>query len=321
MSASLYQIFDLLLIDGRALVNLSEIQFQQIQQSVNAGLGVVIVADQDLVKSERVRSLLVNMELQALKEKQEVTPFWSDHNYGLIAPNERLIPSVAAKIVAKNRLLKTLVRAENGDVLVAASQFGNGQIAISLLRETHRWATMNDRTSFSHYWQNLIWHIARKGSTSSLVSDPRTINFVYQSNRVCVESQRTVVQLQLSPQSIGQSQAQYIQMNVMPGNLNRYCGSFWPSQAGWYRVGIIDENDDQVMMTQGQSNWLYFYPGDEWQSVQQASKISATLNKQSNYRENAQKLNASYARPINLWIWWWLFLISVTILWVERKFN
>lgn len=323
LSPELYQQFDLMLIDGRALANLSDTQISQIQQSVRAGLGVLVIADQALIKSKAMARMIANIEISSLQEGLEVTPFWSDQNFGLVAPNERFIPAVAGKILAKDKLIRVLVRAENGEPLVVSSPIENGQIALSLLRETHRWVTMNDKSGFSGYWQNLISEVARQAPNQlSVIDKPNKINFAGRANRVCVDSSLVIDKLELNPRlAEAASKKQFVKMNAMPGKLNRYCGVFWPSQSGWYRVEIVQGQLEQPFNSSNLSEWRYFYSPTQWKSVQQAEIIEATLNKQSAYRENEQVGYHKYSETINLWIWWWLFVVSITVLWLERKFS
>lgn len=324
LSPELYQQFDLMLIDGRALANLNDNQISEIQQSVRAGLGVLVIADQTLIKSQAMARIIANIEISPLQEGIEVTPFWSDQNFGLVAPNERFIPAVAGKILAKDKLVRVLVRAENGGPLVVSSSIENGQVALSLLRETHRWVTMNDKSGFSGYWQNLISEVARQvPNQHSVIDKPNKINFAGQANRICIDSSLAIDKLELIPRLTKEAlKTQFVKMNAMPGKLNRYCGVFWPLQAGWYRIEIAQQGQvEHQLNSLNLSEWHYFYSSTQWKSVRQAEIIEATLNKQSAYRENDQAGYHQYSKMINLWIWWWLFVVSITVLWLERKFS
>ncbi|NQZ06190.1 MAG: hypothetical protein HRT35_03425, partial [Algicola sp.] len=58
--------FDLLIMDGRALVNLSAVHQQWLNQAVDQGLGLYIIADDDLIKAANLPDIISSFSFEAI---------------------------------------------------------------------------------------------------------------------------------------------------------------------------------------------------------------------------------------------------------------
>ena len=325
LSPTLLQAFDMLIIDGRAFLNFKPNEIEWLYQATRSGLGLLIVADQALVKAKNKKlEWLSEFELATLNEAPEVTPYWFNNSDGFVAPVERMIPTIAARFSRGNQSQnkpQVLVQTASGYPLVLKSRLGNGRIAMSLIRETHRWVTNGDSNSHSHYWQNLIHHIGRTSNNQiNLDNGDDNLLFENQLAKVCLLSSEKIEQLMIGRLNEYQTNHRLLMQNST-AEPSRYCGYFWPRTPGWFQVVIQSNQSNQSNTSNQHENRFYIEPATAWTSVQQQNKIRSTINKQTASKDFVANESPSKYSLISPWIFWWLFLISASVLWLERKFE
>jgi len=306
--------FDLVIIDGRGVIELNVNESQWLGQAVENGIGVLVIADQVLVaKTSKWPEWMQGFSLTATKEISEVTPYWSNNGDGFTAPNESFIPAVAASFDIKQMTRhNVLVQTANASPLVIQQTHGLGKLAVSLIRETHRWVTSGDKTS---YWQNLIHQLGRSQTQNAWLDEKLSvIRYANQRSEVCVYADKPAAQLRLILQSDNESTNEVL-LQPKAGQVNRYCGYFWPADDGWFRLVGTDG------LQFAQEEWIHIEKPEAWQAEQQRQKIQATQKHQRLNASNQTSVSDKSYTLISPWIFWWLFFISASLLWLERKFE
>jgi len=188
------------------------------------------------------------------------------------------------------------------------------------VRETHRWVTSGNKNTHSQYWQNLIQRIARQQVANLIrVSGHKELRFSGRLTRLCVNTNMRLDKIIVAHLTDIQLQQQVLLQPVTVAK-NEFCGYFWPQKAGWYSA--LPENKSESVEKEWQAAWLHIASPDAWLAVQQAEKIKATLNKQQAYRVNNQDVLGELPyQPMNPWIFWWMFFISASFIWLEKKLE
>ena len=321
-SLELLQQFQLMVVDGRALMEFNSTQMSILESALNNGLGLIVIADQSLTEANTQSQLpewLNPLALKANSESRELVPYWSDNLDGFTAPVESFIPIMAAEFSAAensslNYQTKTLVQASNGWPIVKSTRVGLGKVAVSLIRNSHYWVTSGDKTSYSHYWQNLISQIASPMRNKFKLASESEPRFVFEKNTICIQSSSPVESITLrSVENFDKEQEIYLaDSSTIP---NQYCGVFWPEYAGWYQVTYYDE-----LNSESSQNWLSVYSLDSWSAFQQTTKTRDTLRFQQRQSQSVVDGKKTVYQPINPWFFWWIFIISAGLIWVENKY-
>ena len=106
-------------------------------------------------------------------------------------------------------------------------------------------------------------------------------------------------------------------MEQTPISPNESCGYFWPEKQGWYTFS----NNSNDKSANEVTSLHYIEAKDTWQAMQQVAVIKATLAKQSLNPIIHTQMKTDVFSQINLWYFWWMFVISASLIWLERKFD
>lgn len=321
----LFDQFDLLIVDGRELLLTSSAEEEAISLSIHDGLGVLILADQNLVSlsTNELPELLKEFELKALAQPTETIPtiFYQSLKRSPLAEN--FIPLSGLSIGSgqqkqasdlREQKIQTLVQTPQGHSIVAQVSKNRGRIAVSLLRQTHRLVTSGEKVHYSRLWNHLIKSIARRNHRVEYdVKSASHLSFEKQQVEICYfnsnPSQESPSFLHVSSPAAGEPHQILMQADALIKN--RYCGYFWPLQMGWHIISNPNrlENTPKAFFVSSKL---------AWPAYQQQQKINATRAKQASFVEKDNQVQ--HYQKINQWIFWWLFIISASLIWLERKY-
>lgn len=320
LSKELFNQFELLIVDSRELFMLTAAESEALRLSIDEGLGVLILADQNLLslKNNELPALLNNFSLTALNQPTETIPFLLINDQNPTPLAENFIPLSGQSINNRHynqvSVFQSLVQTSQGHSIAAQIKQNRGQVAVSFLQETHRLVTTGQKVQYSRLWHHLIKAIARKNlATQYEVSSVNDLPFEKQLVEVCYLNPHTDKKppghLQVTVPAVKDPQRLLMQTDKLVRS--RYCGYFWPKQAGWYTVSNPNqiEDDAKHFFVSGKLNWLAY---------QQKLKINATKAKQASFTKNGDDLH--HYQKIDQWFFWWLFIISAGLIWLERKY-
>ena len=309
--------FDLLYIDGRALLSLSNEENNQLNKAVTNGLGVIVMVDDELImatelienSSSLAKRFINNMVKNSVVDADSLTtiPSWLHR--------EKELPITYKSIqLAEKDEQTVLINGSEGQPLWVKYSYGLGSIAFSLIDTSYKWRTSGETVHYSRYWQSIISKVARQKQTSGW--QPLSDNEIYFQG----QGQQVCAQLNIGDVKVLKSE----DINLLNSAVSQssHCGKYWADTAGWHTLHLTNNKSDSKQAINSlqhspiQPLNIYFYKENNWKSWQQqikhkaslfASKVKVTNNVEPSY----QTINKLYI--------WWLFFISLFILWYERK--
>ncbi|MFQ5627483.1 MAG: hypothetical protein ACE5I1_01885 [bacterium] len=312
LTGSLLDQFDLLMIDNKALLNLTPNEQRALRTAIsNGGLGLLLFPDDGMLnaekKSGRTSKFFMDFSFQIVNDldDREVKPAWPGYPVKIHSP----IPA-AAFALASSSGLKPLIRDGQDNILAGLKVRGSGRIGISLIKDTYRWILEGNPDFHAAYWSHLLSEIAKKPRKSDLLTlSGDGWYFVDEPVSFCATSlqERPVVYIQ--DQNEGKTKMSLKQDKDEP---SRWWGQYWPVQSGWHE--IASQNGARL--------GFYVHNKSEWQTLQNAQKMQATarfayLNLLQNgaSRQPLQKTRV----PVPLHWFFIVFFVTCTVLWAEIK--
>jgi hypothetical protein len=308
LSPALLGITGLAVVDGRAWAGLDAGLRSWFEAAVREGMGLLILADGDLAAHlEEDDPLLRGFELaERQRDEDGYVPVWEG------SQSQQQLPLPGLELV--NRKGAALTRIESGEVVEAYRNIGLGRVAISILRERHRWLTSGDEATYTAYWARLMGRLGRPAPLPYLLpqSDdawPRPHRRV----RLCAMAGDTDVSFEVAPLQ-GKPMLELESAAPSVGGPRR-CAEFWPGRAGWHRARLYAGDDSE-----GRSEaYFYVFGEHQWQTQWRYSRQQATLQRASASASDQVATTLTARVDIDpLWPWL-VFMISAGLLWLERR--
>ena len=310
LSPSLLGPAGLAVVDGRAWAGLDTERRAWFEAAVREGMGLLILADDDLAEYlEEDDTLLQGFGLaERERDADGYVPVWEG------SQSEQRLPLPGLELVHRDGA--ALTRIESGEVVEAYRNFGLGRVAISVLRERHRWLTSGDEATYTAYWARLMGRLGRPGPLPYLLPPaddnwPRPGRLV----RLCAMAGDNEVSFEVAPLQ-GQPTLELGSAAPSVGGPRR-CAAFWPGQAGWHRVRLHAGDADEWRS----EAYFYVFGEHEWQTQWRYSRQQATLRRASaTPAEQAAMTRTARVGIDPLWPWL-AFMISAGLLWLERRLD
>ena len=301
---------DWLLIDGRALLSLTEQQMTALQASIKSGLGVYIIADNKLIEAWPVPALdwLSELNMQALDvANYSAIPYWPHSNI------EQAVPLLKAAITSSSG--KSLVQNNQGQILVSQSEIALGQVAVSLINSTYAWQTSGKTAAYSHFWQSVIYALARPKHTPYWLNQPldslSMLNQPVQSCLLGAGDSAVVTHNQ-------NSEALILSQDLLQPEQN--CLVIWPIHEGWHSLTMSDNTESAAPENAKQSlknKWFYAFNQQDWQVWQQAQKHQ--VSQKMAQQQSATQFTKQSVKSVDKSWFWGLLVLAMSGLWLERK--
>lgn len=309
IDAGLLKHFDLVVIDGRSLQEMTASERQALRSQIEKeGLGVLLVPDQIVWGNDR----------PSFSGQPFFVPFqwgkFTDLEERLVKPNWDGSPFQITEIPAAPFEIKStwgvrpLVKDGMERLLAAAVQRGAGRVGVSLIENTYRWILEGNSNYHAAYWSHLLSNLSRPETHERWT--------LYSSGPVIIH-RPLHLHLATSAQapfgeviSAARKDTIYLQQEMDSPEL--WDGLYWPRESGWH----------QVATPNGEPYWFYVHEKTSWQTWQKAQRRAATERYAALASSTVKRNQDRYqyqSRPIPL-LWFYLgFLLSITFLWLERK--
>lgn len=311
LNPSLLKRYDLLLIDGRALRDLSASERASLREAIaQNGLGVLLMPDEIVLNREQQNfsghEFFLNFKLAAFPDLEErlVKPRWPSGGDDATTA----LPAEPFEI-AYNWNLKPLIKDEHDRILAAAHQRGKGRIALQLVRDSYRWILTGASEQYAAYWSHVLAEISRSLSDEKW-DLPKTKPLIVDQPlqvRLATESSFPVG---IIATENGETDSLYLRQDA--SEATHWWGTYWPRESGWHKIATLD----------GATQWFYVYEKNAWQTWQEAEKIAATERyvwRQENRVKQSEESTQTQTAAIPLLIFFLMFLGSCAYLWLERK--
>jgi hypothetical protein len=316
------------------------LKVEALEQAIKNGLGVIILADDELVAESHLKSsflsqgLITEKTLAAQIRTRTGTRNKNSENTRLVLFNDLSLPNNTRQVDRRiefsqkqNLDVKPLVTSTDGRIVVSQKSLGLGRVSISQISDSYQWVTQGDALNHSRLWQYLINQTARIQSVNIRQLKNRNLIFHGQLSQLCFYSAEAIKTLRVQHASSTERVAQEVLMQKNPSNPQQQCGYFWPSEAGWQQIAITTLGNTSEHSL---SRTLWVEPSNHWQAYQQQIKWQDTQHKARSYQLQNQYLFSStanqepnesslYYKAINPWYFWWVFILSTSLLWFERK--
>ncbi|MFQ3235768.1 MAG: hypothetical protein ACI9C4_001330, partial [Paraglaciecola sp.] len=308
--------YDLLFIDGRALVALNNNERARLKQAVTQGLGLMVLADGDLLKADNSILTSLTAAITVLPTDETRVPaalYWQQTKH---PESISWLPgdlATTGKILIENEMRRAIV---------VSAQEGLGQIAVSLINTSYTWYTRGHSDLYSQYWQYLIKHIARNRTTDYWLAEPDSqVTVSDHTHKICSRSaspadlpsgnsplQATQNHFEID----GQPLPLMLQTSLI--NDTHQCAYYWATQPGWQRFVLTSSRDITAIKLDEQTR--YVYPTWTWQAWQQSrtQQVTAQIAK----RALKAQPRLSYS-PVPKWYFYLSLVFVLTLLWIARK--
>ena len=300
--------YDLLIIDARGLMKLSQRQQDNLAVAVKRGLGVLVIGDSTLFTENNLPEVLNQFRIShgSTIESDQSLLSWQFDQAG------EPLNVIAADIPASSGF--SLVKGAEGRVIVPGIHWGLGKVAISLTNQTYQWHTAGQRQLYSRYWQFLFESLARQSLAPYLLPvENDHLNIARQPLPRCFSVNENLYS-RLADYALRYEGTEGKPVALIPlvdeVNQNMACGVIYPASSGWQRI-TLSANEETL------SHSLYVYNESDWSAWQQQRKHSAGKRMQSVMQAG---LTQTYWTEISLWPLWWGLLLMCSLLWIERKF-
>jgi hypothetical protein len=310
LSPSLLEATGLAVVDGRAWAGLDAGRRAWFEEAVRGGMGLLILADGDLAKHlDNDDALLQGFGLvEQERDPDGYVPVWEGSR------SEQQLPLVGFALEVEDAA--ALTRTGSGEVVEAYRNIGLGRVAISVLRERHRWLTSGDEATYTSYWARLLGRLGRPAALPYLLPiDDDAWPRPQRRSRLCALAADADVSFEVGPLP-GETMLSLESAAPSVGGPHR-CAEFWPQQAGWHRVGLYVGDTGEAR----DEAFLYVFAKDEWQSHWRYERQQATLARAvANVEDQAAMTRTARIDIDPLWPWL-LFMFSAGLLWLERRLS
>ncbi|MCP4866200.1 MAG: hypothetical protein GY897_19875 [Alteromonas sp.] len=300
--------YDLLIIDARGLMKLSQHQQDNLAVAVKRGLGVLVIVDSTLFTENNLPGVLHQFRISrgSTIESDQSLLNWQFDQAG------EPLNVIAADIPASSGF--SLVKGAEGRVIVPGIHWGLGKVAISLTNQTYQWHTAGQRQLYSRYWQFLFESLARQSLAPYLLPvENDHLNIARQPLPRCFSVNENLYS-RLADYALRYEGTEGKPVALIPlvdeVNQNMACGVIYPASSGWQRI-TLSANEETL------SHSFYVYNESDWPAWQQQRKHNAGKRMQSAMQTG---LKQTYWTEISLWPLWWGLLLMCSLLWIERKF-
>lgn len=308
---------DVLIMDGRALVQLADQQRQWLTDAVAEGLGLLVLADASLLEKFATldNNLLAGFKLTSNPNMQtELVPQLLSNP---ASDWQQPLPVMAMQLQA----IEADVLIDDGQqhALVLNKSRGLGHIAISLIKQSHRWLTAGNQGHWSDYWAALIAATSRPRSDSYLLPQTdRAFFAVGERVSICALSATENLMVTIIPADADHRQPYYdIPLTADTLGSPRLCGWFWPQHNGWHQVQLRAESSGPILDQQG----FFIFDQHQWLGQKRHDRVAATrvrVASNSSY-EAGESAVKWVSESLDVFWLYLLLVISASLLWIERK--
>ena len=310
LSPALLEKTDLAVVDGRTWVGLDPAQRGMFEAAVNDGLGLLILADDDL--AEYLRGSTGLLEDFGLIEREREMGGYVPVVTG--STSEQPLPLLGFELEHGGG--GVLTRVDTGDIVEAYETIGLGRVAVSILRERHRWFTSGDKATYTAYWAGLLDRVGRPRPLPYLL--PLESGPMPAPDRrlsVCALAGSNDVSVAVGP--LAGDEPLKLETGAPTTGGPRRCAVFWPWLPGWHRARLFTPGNDAALS----ETFFYVFAYDEWQSHRRYARQQATRRRAVAPGTDALPPTRTVPEAISP-LWPWLVLmLSASLLWLERRLS
>lgn len=308
LSPSLLEATGLAVVDGRTWAGFDTGRRAWFEAAVRDGMGLLILADGELARYlADSDTLLQGVGLTERERNPDgYVPAWEG------SVSEQQLPLAGLALESGDAV--PLTRIDSGEVIEVYRNVGLGRVAVSVLRERHRWLTSGDDATYTAYWARLMSRIGRPAPLPFFLPAagenwPRP----QQRMRLCALTRSNDVSFEVAP-LYAETSLELDTAGASTGGARR-CAEFWPWQAGWHRARLYAGDGGEPLS----EAFFFAFGDDQWQTLERFERRQATLRRAEPFEPDQAAMTRTARVEIDpLWAWL-VFVISAGLLWLERR--
>jgi hypothetical protein len=300
LTTALLEEQDLVVSDEAAIQSLTSTELAILKQAISdKGLGLILNADSVLSKKNFIGkafdiksadSNTTSIKVSKLGESNAATSINLKHPFRVI----------------EQEGMQPLFVDQQKRVFAAVTAYGKGKLIVNTLQKTSSWLLSDHKKDYSNYWSILVNQSAKKEMAFETWNIQNELPRANEAISIVTQTNGGII-----PRLNVQQNELYAKQNVLiPSNWEAI---YWPIHEGWQtNIG-----------TKGAMSDWYVYPSGSWNTFHAIKQVNLTKeflrNRNSSERTNRSSIYLeSYIPPIYLLMF---FLMSMSFLWVERKFQ
>ncbi|OJJ17597.1 hypothetical protein BKI52_27435 [marine bacterium AO1-C] len=302
LTQSLLQQTDLLILDAEYAQTIGGSVLSNLKQAIqNEGLGVLLQIDE----TGAVPISLAKFPLVGSQNTKTRLSGASFGNKGDFELNQLpyLLQSQLGTLA--------LVRNTQGQTLVGYNVKGLGGVGVSLIEESYQMLLEGKPQFYAAYWSHIIDQLAKKQNPQHVWQVNTAIPIRQEKCNVTLTSN---LAKPIGEITDADNTAEFYLQNKI-NFPQEWTGAFWPQQSGWNSLKVKGD-------TTASDAFFYVYNDKDWKAQRETHLIKANRQWANNHakpiitRPNA---TITHRKPIPLWYFFVLFLLSAGFLWLEPK--
>ena len=300
ISLSLLDKFDIVIADLSELNNLPSADISNLRSQIeNKGMGLVVKAG----NAQRTSGFYLSSF--PLTETRDSVYNSVKLDGGSISFSKPL--RIEQPVYIKNMPgTESLIRDQQARILVSNKMVGFGKIVVTTVPNAYAWWLNGNKEDYATYWSTLLKKAARKSASDH--------SWETQSGLARVNHK---IDLSLQTASGGAQGLQFGSEMMYPHQNYllpyEWRSTHWPKRSGWQMLTSADTS----------ASWTYVYNNEEWSGLLASEKYAVTKKyERSISLQIADDISVKQIRvQIPKEYFAILFILSVTFLWIEKKYR
>lgn len=293
---------DLLILDSEYAQSLVGTALRNVQQAIqNQGLGLLIQIDETgAVPVSLAKFPLAG--IQTTKTSLSGSSFGQKGNFELNQLPYLLQPKMGTL---------ALVRNTQGQTLVGYNIKGLGGVGVSLVEESYQMLLEGKSRFYAAYWSHILNRLAKKQNALHQWRVDTKVPIINEECKVTLAT--NLVKPIGEVYDRDRTSEFYLQNQInFP---QKWSGSFRPYRAGWQQLAVKGD-------TTTNNSSFYVYDESGWKNLRDAQLIKTNrqwAKKHPKPVAKNTKATITHYKPIPLWYFFIIFLLSAGFLWLEPK--
>lgn len=295
---------DILILDIREYLELPLSQKEQIKESVQNGLDVLLrsASVEQSQQWAEVFSEISDEEIEVqhinrLEERNWIPAVLQD-NEEIRSPS----PLLNLDFINLPEVSETLHQNAGNEAVSVRLKNDSGSVTGKLFYQTYIWLLEGETESYNLFWVDYLSRVVTMEASQIEISP--TIPRRNEESNIFTTQPSKISNVVIKP--VFSADSLRIPISQDSGNLNVLSASFWPNESGWH----VAEYGEM-------RSWFYVY-GDRWEHDASVRKYEGTKKMITGLKAISEVKSSKNKIPD--WIWLIGFLVLQTILWAERKF-
>ncbi|WP_338291910.1 DUF7408 domain-containing protein [Planctobacterium marinum] len=299
---------DVIVMDGRKLARLGQNELSRLQEGIEAGTGLILIADDSLQEVTWLRELGITLTPYDVPRKNMQTFALDDYQFdaGVNIRSLRFTETSGGK---------TLLRDADGRAMAIQQNLGKGSVVITLIPDSFVLNRQQQVTDYGVYWQTLLSAAKPLTSRSRFIpQEPDNVVYIGSRIKVCSLSAASKVQTAILHAGEQGTLEQFkIPMTSTPHREALKCGYFWPTHGGWHQLRLMDNDNNSLAETA-----IYVYQPHAFKDVR-VHALHAAIDHYNGQKSSIEQSQSASYKPVPAWWFALLWLSGAGFLWWRKR--